>query len=140
MTILGLLFFFTRGKMNQNTSDSESIENEVFGGIPDDFLEFYNRFHEDSIYQLDHISFPLKGFKVIEEVGGGETYTYVKEEWVSHKPFDDMGGTFNRSFEEFGGIVAETIVANGGQFRSVRRFAKLSGEWNLIFYQPMGMY
>jgi len=91
-------------------------------------------------FQMAHINFPLKGIKVIEEIGGGEEYMYSSQEWIMHKPFDDMGGTFSRTFEEFGGMVVESIVANGGQFRSLRRFAKLSDEWNLIYYQPMGMY
>ncbi len=140
MTLLGILFFYTKDKMNKTANSVETAAYEDSNGMPEDFLEFYNQFHEDSLFQLEHISFPLKGFKVIEETGGGEAHSYMKADWKIHKPFDDMGGTFSRSFEEFGGIVAETIVANGGQFRSVRRFAKLSDEWNLIFYQPMGMY
>lgn len=139
ITILGLLFFYTKAKWRK-TAETSKNTTETVVNMPNDFLEFYNKFHEDSLFQISHISFPLKGMKVIEEIGGGEAYQYTQEEWIIHKPFDDMGETFSRSFEEFGGIVAETIVANGGQFRSVRRFAKLSGEWNLIYYQPMGLY
>jgi len=139
ITGLGLLFFWNQSKAKKKTDNTSVIE-VASNGIPEDFLPFYNTFHEDSIFQLSHISFPLKGIKVTEETGGGIEYQYTADEWVIHKEFDDMGGTFSRSFEEFAGIVVETIVANGGQFKSVRRFAKLSGEWNLIYYQPMGMY
>ena len=139
MTALGLLFFYTKAKVNK-TASAPVVAEEPVGEMPSDFLTFYNEFHRDSTYQMAHISFPLKGMKVIEDIGGGEEYMYSQDEWIIHKPFDDMGGTFTRSFEEFGGIVAETMIANGGQFISVRRFAKLSGEWNLIFYKPMGMY
>lgn len=139
MTLLGLTFFYTQSKMSdkfKQTQEDEAYSSEM----PSDFLEFYNTFHEDSTFQMEHISFPLKGLKVIENTGGGEKYEYSEQEWLIHKPFDAMGGTFSRSFEEFAGIVVEKIEANGGQFTSIRRFAKLSGEWNLIYYQPMGMY
>lgn len=134
-----MLFFYSQSKKSKTTNQTVTTE-VVSQGMPDDFLAFYNQFHEDSIFQMEHINFPLKGIKAIEDTGGGEEYSYSKEEWIIHKPFDDMGGTFSRSFEEFAGIVVETIIANGGQFRSVRRWAKLGDEWNLIFYQPMGMY
>lgn len=139
MTALGLIFFYTQAKTGNSV---KSVENEEAydGEMPNDFLEFYNKFHEDSTFQMEHIIFPLKGMKAIEDTGGGEAYEYSSAEWLIHKPFDDMGGTFARSFEEFAGIVVEKIEANGGQFQSIRRFAKLSDEWHLIYYQPMGMY
>ena len=138
ITALGLLFFYSqaKSKANKQTITTEDISQ----GIPDDFLPFYNQFHEDTSFQMAHINFPLQGIKTIEGTGGGEDYMYARDEWIIHKPFDDMSGTFSRSFEEFAGIIVETIMANGGQFRSVRRWAKLGDEWNLIFYQPMGMY
>jgi len=139
ITALGLLFFYRQAKKNKTPIPQESTE-VVSNGIPDDFLPFYNQFHADSVFQLTRVNFPLKGIKVNVETGGGTEYNYTQDEWTIHKEFDDMGGTFTRSFEEFAGIVVETIVANGGQFKSVRRFAKLSGEWHLIYYQPMGMY
>lgn len=139
ITALGLVFFYTQAKSKKGSDTTEVIELPS-AGIPDDFLPFYNKFHEDSLFQMEHIAFPLKGVKVIEETGGGEAHMYIADEWMIHKEFDDMGGTFDRSFEEFAGMVVETIVANGGQFKSVRRFAKLSGEWHLIYYQPMGIY
>lgn len=138
ITALGLLFFYSQAK--KQTTEQSSLTEQEEQGIPDDFLAFYNQFHEDTSFQIRHISFPLKGIRAIEETGGGEEYMYSKSEWIMHQPFDDMGGTFTRSFEEFSGIIVETIIANGGQFKSVRRWAKLGDEWNLIYYQGMGMY
>ncbi len=138
ITILGLLFFY--GQAKNKAKNAAHTPEDLSQGIPDDFLAFYNQFHEDSVFQMTRINFPLKGIKAIENIGGGESYSYSQDEWIIHKPFDDMGGTFSRSFEEFSGIVVETMLANEGQFRSVRRWAKLGDEWHLIFYQPMGMY
>ena len=140
LTALGLLFFYTKANVQNTLGANTPTKEAATIEIPSDFLTFYNKFHLDTSFQKAHITFPLKGIKATEETGGGEAYMYSKEEWVLHKPFDDMDGTFTRSFDAFGGIVAETIIANGGQFSAIRRFAKLGGEWNLIYYQPMGMY
>lgn len=110
-------------------------------GMPADFLDFYERFHADPEFQLAHVSFPLQGVKATDEDGGVEAHNYTKDEWVTHKPYDDLDGTFRRSFSEFGGMVTETIQANQSEsFRMLRRFAKLGDEWHLIYYEPMGMY
>jgi hypothetical protein len=138
ITALGLFFFYSQAKSKANNQTIRT--EEISQGIPDDFLAFYNQFHEDTTFQLAHINFPLRGIKAIENIGGGEDYLYARNEWIIHRPFDDMGGTFSRSFEEFAGMIVETMLANNGQFRSVRRWARLGDKWNLIFYQPMGMY
>lgn len=107
--------------------------------LPEDFSAFYDRFHTDSAFQMAHINFPLEGKKALEE-GGSEPYTYRQEEWKLHKPYNDYEGTYQRSFTSIGNMVTETIRATQGSFRMIRRFAKLSGEWTLIYYEPMGMY
>ena len=130
----------TSCKSKNDTSTSPTPSTYESQGITDDFYTFYDTFHKDTSFQMSRINFPLKGRKLIEEVGGSLDYQYSKGEWIIHKPYDDMEGTFQRSFQEFQGIITETISGGGGQFTMRRTFAKLTGEWNLIYYEPMGMY
>lgn len=95
--------------------------------LPDGFSDFYYRFHNDSIYQLDHILFPLK------EKDNGENWT--TEDWVINKQFELNEEEFSVTMENFNGIVTETIKANTGVFQLQRRFAKFDGQWTLIYYK-----
>lgn len=94
--------------------------------IPEDFPDFYNKFHLDAQFQIDHISFPL------EEKN--DSTKWEKEDWVIHQPFDDQSGEFQRDFTNFGGMITETIKEKNGLFYIVRRYTKLAGEWTLIYY------
>lgn len=109
--------------------------------IPEDFISFYNQFHTDTAYQLQHILFPLQGIpslKAGDDITGMQWW-FEKDGWKYHKPFNDMDGTYTRSFDNFAGIITETIVDNTGQFTMVRRFTKSSeDEWTLIYYKEMG--
>ncbi len=108
--------------------------------IPKDFIQFYSDFHLDSVFQIEHIIFPLSGKSIISEMGSSIPYKFSLDAWKLHKPYNDMNGTYHRKFVAFNGIVQETISANGGMFTMVRRFAKIQDEWQLIYYEPMGMY
>lgn len=123
----------------RSTQQSQVVTGSEQGSMPDDFYDFYEKFHSDVEFQKAHIVFPLQGAKAKGEEQVLEPYSYTAEEWVIHKPYDDMEGTYQRSFSEFGGIVAETIQAVQGPFSMIRRFAKVDGKWHLIYYQPMSM-
>lgn len=141
LLVLSAVFLFLK-KINSKTLPSEdtitleAAENQ----LPEDFHTFYNQFHTDSSFQLSRIVFPLKGLaqssdstKVVDET------LWLKDDWVLHRPFNDQGGTFIREFTNTANIISETISANGGLFTLEKRYAKLSGEWHLIFYQELVM-
>jgi hypothetical protein len=108
----------------------------------DEFLEFYDRFAKDSLFQLEHIVFPLEGIKAPKDSTDviRPDFKWQKENWIIHKPFDDMGGTFSRELMDINGIVIELISDNTGQFTMERRFGNLSSGWHLIYYREMGRY
>lgn len=131
----GLLVSCKSDKNAAKISVQEQVE------IAEDFLKFYEDFHTDTVFQMNHIMFPLAGQP--NEVGDGFTlegpFTWEKEYWVLHRPFDDMGGTFERGFDEFSGIITEIIKSRDGQFSMIRRFSKINNEWMLIYYKEMGL-
>lgn len=134
--LVALALLATRCKQ---TNESTTIEQEqpISNSLPEDFLQFYDKFQLDSAYQLDHIVFPLEG-KTYDENNGATKKSWTAENWVIHKAFDDMEGTFTRSYTEFGGIIIEKIVDNQGLLTMERRFSKMGDDdWHLIFYDPL---
>ncbi len=105
--------------------------------IPDDFFPFYDMFHSDSTFQMEHIIFPLDGIPAEQGLRGPE-WTWDRDEWVLHRPFDDKG-TFKRSWYAINSIIVEKISDSSGRFTMERRWARMGGEWNLIYYKEMGI-
>ena len=118
----------------------EKVEEIPKTEIPEDFVEFYNKFHTDTLFQVEHIHFPLEGMPALAPGSDLEGFSFWWERvgWKMHKPFDDNGGTFTRTFSNFAGIITEQISDNSGQFTMMRRFSKMDGEWTLIYYKEMG--
>ena len=109
--------------------------------LPDDFQTFYDKFHTDTAFQLSHIIFPLQGYPAVTDSAQyvPENFTWAKEKWILHRPFDNAGGEFKRSFLNFNDIITEEISDRSGQFKMLRRFSKMDNEWFLIYYKEMGL-
>ena len=106
-------------------SDQEVVE------LPQGFVDFYTKFHEDSTFQIEHIAFPLQS--------EDSAQMYMKEDWVIHQAFNDFGGTYFRDFQVVGNLVIETMGDKSGLLVITRRFAKTSDGWRLIFYDLQKM-
>jgi ribosomal protein L20A (L18A) len=121
---------------HKNTKQELQIEKPI---LSEDFEKFYEQFHVDSIFQMNHIVFPLEGRPAMKDsIPVPSDFRWQKNDWVMHKTYDDMGGTFSRSFTNFNNIIIEEISDASGEFTMVRRFSKLNGVWHLIFYKEMG--
>lgn len=106
-----------------------------------EFLDFYNKYSTDSLYQMQHTVFPLEGMKSpTDSTTIDPDFRWNENEWVLHSAFNDANGDFTREFVEVGGIVFEFISDLSGTFTMERRFAKLSSGWHLIYYREMGKY
>jgi hypothetical protein len=102
--------------------------------LPESFLEFYDRFHKDSLFQLQHIVFPLEG----RRPDSTNILQWNKDEWVIHRPFDNMG-VFKREIFSLKDIVIEKIKDQSGQYSMERRWNKFGNDWYLIYYEDMGV-
>jgi hypothetical protein len=103
------------------TTDNNVVE------IPEDFISFYERFHTDSLFQVEHIIFPLKE--------SSDSTMWLQSDWQLHRPFDSMNGEFVRSFDNINGMIIETIKEKNGFVEITRRFGKIGDEYNLIYYR-----
>jgi hypothetical protein len=134
MRLLTLLLLFSFAFIQCKPEMKKAEIQEV---LPEDFEIFYIQFHTDSLFQIEHIAFPLEGVRKVNEGGAGDILVPVlwqRDEWVIHKAFDDFNGSFNRNFQQVGPIILEKITDNNQLFSMERRFAKLGQEWNLIYY------
>ncbi len=112
------------------------------GQLPPGFLDFYEKFHADSLYQMAHIAWPLQGVTSVPVDSG----TYVKksifwepQNWRMHRPVDFSSGDFKRRWELMGDeLIVERIAYAAANFGLERRFIKSdSGDWELIYYSDM---
>lgn len=125
---------------NASTSQTTTaaVEEPVVEELSDDFSNFYIRFHEDSLYQINHISWPLEGLPAKLDSIAGQDFKWQKEDWVLHRPFDPTSQTYVRSFDKISpDVIVEYIQDRNGQFGMMRRFARLGDDWNLIYYVAM---
>ncbi len=137
MFIIGGIYF-TSCK-NKGTT---IVEDEIPLYDTKEFRAFYDRFGTDSVYQMQHIVFPLQGIKALTDSldRPDPNFKWQESTWKIHGAFDDMNGLFGREFISMKGIVIEKITDKSGTFSMERRFGHLSSGWNLIYYREMGKY
>ena len=123
-----------RNTTSTNDTDSAYVSKE--------FKEFYDKFGSDSIFQMEHIVFPLEGARAMTDPGDSldVEVLWQPDEWVIQKTFNDLNGQFSQEFFDLSGIVIERIADTSGKFTMERRFGKLSSGWHLIYYKEMGMH
>lgn len=134
---LGLTLVFAACKRNDGPGEGQA--NNASGDFSD-FEAFYNRFMTDSIYQMEHIIFPLEGIPDHADSTKirGTSFRWTKEGWVMHRKFDPANSGYKVEFIPFGNdLMVENITHHSGQYGMMRRFAKLNNEWQLIYYVGM---
>jgi hypothetical protein len=118
-----------------------AVESEVQDTLPQDFKVFFDRFHEDTAFQLAHIIFPLEGLPNSQ----GETdtvptmrYFWQQADWKYHHHLTDPSNQFDNWFEVLDPrIIEHWVNAKGTNLFMHRRFAKLNDGWYLIYYAGM---
>jgi len=119
---------------NTNVSPTEKVDLA-------EFYKFYNQFHVDTFYQINHVIFPLEGEpsqKNAADWEEGEKFYWQKENWAYHQPVDFETSEFKRKITPINDeLVVEYILHSKMAFGMVRRFAKISDEWYLIYYAGM---
>ncbi len=111
--------------------------------VPADFRMFYQQFHADSLFQVQHISWPLPG-ESTEETQEGEfkrkpTY-WERETWRFQRAVDFSAGEFQQQLRTVEGqyVVERISYAAAPNYALERRFMRRSnGEWELIYYADM---
>ncbi len=119
----------------QQSDDGQELQQQ----LPPDFVAFYERFHQDSAFQMAHIAFPLEGLppEVDSATLAAGTYRWTPENWTLHRPFDPESG-FERTFVVYNDrMILEKIVHRNGRLGMARRWARVGDEWQLIYYAAL---
>lgn len=133
--LLVLLCFLGACRQKSDVSKTE------IPGLPDDFVKFYDQFHSDSLFQMQHIDFPLKGLPdgADPEEKDYDDFFYTSDNWVIHKTFNPQ--LFSSEFIILADIlIEERITEKKYQLMIIRRFAKGSGGWRLIYYAGLNKW
>lgn len=133
ITLIVISFLLlTSCRQGQNDGHNHDVESQLTSDLPEDFLSFYLKFHSDTDYQVEHVIFPLK----IKRDGS----SWQKEDWVTHKPFEDHDGQYKQSFLNMNGLIMETIRDGSGMYTIERRFIKSGEDYNLIYYKVVNAF
>lgn len=110
---------------------------EDYQKLPSDFETFMTQFHTDSLFQMEHITFPLQGLPMAVdsvEMTNGE-FRWQPEDWTLHRPFDNENKEYKQNFTQITeDLIIERVTTNQGDFGMERRFYKMDNGWNLIYY------
>lgn len=133
------LLFSCGGKTNTQTYENSVFDAE--NSVPMDFMDFYMKFHQDSMYQLKHIQFPLKGMPAMAidlTQDSINNFYWQEEEWKVHRPFLGNEEEYLKEFRKISdNLISEFIIEKQMGYGMERRFAKLGGRWRLIYYMDM---
>ena len=110
-------------------------------GLSEDFVQFYDKFHNDSLYQMAHIQFPLEGYpsgNLADSIKDVARFRWTADKWIMHHPLSPNDSLYVRQFEQPMPImVNEVIIDKKTRYGMLRRFLKRDNEWQLIFYSDM---
>lgn len=116
-------------------AETASSETETAAAI-DDFNEFYEKFHSDSLYQKEHVLFPLQGIpsNADSAILADKTFRWQEENWVTQRKLPSNSEFSSTIIPVDEGLMIERIMHYTGDYAMERRFAKMSGDWKLIYY------
>jgi hypothetical protein len=127
---------------NNSTGQDQLIKTTAAVDLPAGFLDFYKKFHEDSLYQIAHITWPLQGESSVpvDSTHNEKRLTsWELKNWKMHHLVDFSSGDFRQDFQTVGDVlVIEKIGYRAANFGLERRFAlNDKNEWELIFYSDI---
>ncbi len=109
--------------------------------LPQDFQDFYEKFHRDSLFQLEHIVWPLQGdtSEQLDSTHFEKKDTYWQREKWHMQRVDYDPNDYQRDVQTLGDVlIIERIRAVSANYGLERRFAKQpDGQWALIYYSDM---
>jgi hypothetical protein len=115
----------------------------AFSDLPADFAAFYAQFHQDSLFQIQHIHFPLEGLPehADPEFIGDEAFYWSPDQWVFQKSGFKESANYEVVYSNLADIlIEEKITEKKYGLVVIRRFAKSGDGWNLIYYAGLNKY
>lgn len=148
-TIIKFLFFvplvmlvlFQTSCSNSDVDQTTNAKNEE---LPLDFVNFYEIFHSDSVFQKKHIVFPLQGIPSIDSqtMDQVSAFTWGANGWVMHHKVDNSENLYDITYQILAPtMITEQIHLKGSNYKMLRRFSKSrNNQWYMIYYAAMNEY
>lgn len=101
-----------------------------------DFSTFYVQFHQDSVFQTEHILFPLQGIPSNADSAQllDKTFRWERENWEMHRAIPPNSDFSSKLLPVDEALIIEQILHQSGDYAIERRFAKINDKWWLIYY------
>ena len=122
------------GETSQQATDINGQGTET-----ENFASFYAKFHTDSLFQIDRISWPLNGNFVQDSAGVATDLHHKKVDWLMHRPIDDNPDFVQQIQPLTEDLDIEEIKALAGKYKIERRFSRMGDGWHLIYYREAGL-
>jgi len=107
----------------------------VAGG--ETFNSFYKAFHQDSLFQISRIQFPLPGINSDDMTVNDSIYFWKKEDWLFQHMVDTT--LFIRKLSITDGTAEEDITSKEPGVLIKRRFKNDRGKWYLVLYEDVNL-
>lgn len=100
----------------------------------EDYGDFYQKFHQDSLFQMGRITFPLPGIRPEMMDEADTIYYWEKEDWQMHTlpAFDPEVYKMEKSLSD--SMAVEDIYIEDSGFFIRREFRPIGGKWFLTYY------
>lgn len=134
---LFFLVVFFACKNKQTAPEAPLATNSEAAPLPEGFSDFYQKFHNDSLFQVEHIVFPLEGLpnNADSAIVAAKTFRWTPETWRMQRQVDFQVSEYKRDIVPLTEtLVMERILHQSGDYGMVRRFAIVGGDWHLIYY------
>ncbi|MCB9036507.1 MAG: hypothetical protein H6557_07810 [Lewinellaceae bacterium] len=133
LVALAILAFSCRNQ--DNTAPEEQLPAEYRS-----FVEFYERFHQDSAYQMEHIIFPLEGLprEADSTLLAQGAFHWQKGDWRMQRGFNLQSSSYEQQLIPVNeDLIIEKITHKAGDLGMQRRFARFGEDWYLIYYADL---
>jgi hypothetical protein len=126
MTLIAGLMLWGCGSTHKTATTGQKGKIKI-----ENFDQFYNRFHTDSLFQLSRIKHPLQG----KLVDGTESGKWTKENWMLMKTriYDIDTTQFKTSYQKTDVSFVQKVWIENSGFSSECRFEVLDGKWYLTY-------
>ena len=122
---------------DKSTENTATAESDARAKAYQEFADFYENFHQDSVFQMDHILFPLPGLprEADSSLISSGLFRWTPQTWIVQHPIDFQQSNFQQELIPVSkDLIIEKLVQPEYNLQIERRFSRLEDGWYLIYY------
>ena len=123
---LCILILFATCKTTRHSATNVSISTSA-----ENFDEFYNKFHSDSLFQMSRIQFPLIGKSI--DAKGEKNWTMENWELMRTRIFDVDTTEYKITYKKYPRQFTQKAWLEDSGFSSECRFELINKKWFLVY-------